>query len=172
MGEEYEFSLEEFSKDFQSFQSGSFSVNEDNSRFFIKTSNAGALDFNIIADNIPIHFSVPEEGNQWNLYNVLFINGTIWVTKNGNIIRQIASSAPERICVKFPSNNDTSWMVFNVCEDRESRSCDIQCPDCKKYENSTEYSKENVRKSSANIHSSWEVMLTIATFISLALGLY
>ncbi|CAH1380806.1 unnamed protein product, partial [Tenebrio molitor] len=80
---------------------------------------------------------------QWNLYNVLFINGTIWVTKNGNIIKQITSFAPERIYVKFPSNDNTSWMVFN----------------------------ENMRKSSANVHSSWKVMLTIATFISLARSL-
>jgi hypothetical protein len=131
MGEEYEFSLEEFSKDFQSFQSGSFFVNEDNVRFFSNSSIAGTLDFHIVTDKIPIHFSVAEEGNQWNLYNVLFINGTIWVTKNGNIIKQITSFAPERIYVKFPSNDNTSWMVFNVCEDGESRSCDIQCPACK-----------------------------------------
>jgi hypothetical protein len=88
-------------------------VNEDNLRFFIKTSDPGILDFNFVADNIPIHFSVPEEGNQWNLYSVLFINGTICVTKNGNIITQIPSSVPEKIYVKFPSNDDTLWMVFN-----------------------------------------------------------
>jgi hypothetical protein len=58
-----------------------------------------------------------------------------------------------------------------MCDDGGSRSCDIHCPACKKYENSTEYSKENMRKSSANVHSSWKVMLTIATFISLARSL-
>jgi hypothetical protein len=169
MHDEYEFSLEEFSQDFQSFQSGSFFVNEDNLRFFIKTPDPGILDFNLVADNIPIHFSVPEEGNQWNLYSVLFINGTICVTKNGNIITQIPSSVPEKIYVKFPSNDDTLWMVFNVCEDGGSRSCDIQCRACKKYEKSTELSQEIVKESSAKVHCSWKIMSTIATFISLRL---
>ncbi|XP_068900853.1 uncharacterized protein [Tenebrio molitor] len=51
-----------------------------------------------------------------------------------------------------------------------SNKCDALCTSdgCDKV---TGRCNENVRKSSANVHSSWKVMLTIATFISLARSL-
>jgi hypothetical protein len=74
---------------------------------------AGTLYFDLVIDNWPVQFSIPEEENHWNHYNVLPINDTVCVIRNGYIIKQIHSSAPEKIYAKISSSRDTSWIVFN-----------------------------------------------------------
>jgi hypothetical protein len=110
---EYENVTAKYSQDLLSFQSDAIYAEEDNLSFLIKSPIAGTLYFHLVIDNWPVRFSIPEEKNHWNHYNVLPINNTVCVIRNGYIIKQINSSAPEKISAKISSSRDTSWIVFN-----------------------------------------------------------
>jgi hypothetical protein len=67
----------------------------------------------------------------------------VCVIRNGYIIKQINSSAPEKICAKISSSRDTSWIVFNVCGTGKRKQCKIHTPTSKHQEHLIEYSLGN-----------------------------
>jgi hypothetical protein len=167
---EYENVTAKYSQDLLSFQSDAIYAEEDNLRFLIKSPIAGTLHFNLVIDNRPVRFSIPEEENHWNHYNVLPINNTVCVIRNGYIIKQINSSALEKIGAKISSSRDTSWIVFNVCGTGKRKQCKIHSPTSKHQKHLTEYSLENVPKASGSTGSCWSMVTIIAISSTVLFG--
>jgi 4-diphosphocytidyl-2C-methyl-D-erythritol kinase len=71
------------------------------------------------------------------------MNNTLFISKNGDILKKIQNFIPEEIIVKFKSN--TLWIILNVCGDEKNRRpCHIEHSNCWESENATaKYSQGN-----------------------------
>jgi hypothetical protein len=91
-----------------------------------------------------------EEGSRYNHYNILHLNNTVCIIKNGDVLKVVEGYAPKKIYLTFPSNRDTLHTFFKECGRETSRPCDIQCLTCKNVEISTGFSKEHVTEANVN----------------------
>jgi hypothetical protein len=81
-------------------------------RFTVETPLSDVLTFRLAVDDILRIFQIFQERKQRNDYNVLSVNNTIYIIKNGQVINETQSSILKEISVEFASSEDAFWTVF------------------------------------------------------------
>lgn len=82
-------------------------------RFTVETPLSDVLTFRLAVDDILRIFPIFQERKQTNDYNVLLVNNTIYIIKNGQVINETQSSTLKEISVEFASSEDVLWTVFD-----------------------------------------------------------
>jgi hypothetical protein len=91
----------------------SITTKEHNLRFTVETPLSDVLTFRLAVDDILRIFPIFQERKQTNDYNVLLVNNTIYIIKNGQVINETQSSTLKEISVEFASSEDVLWTVFD-----------------------------------------------------------
>ncbi|XP_068901182.1 uncharacterized protein [Tenebrio molitor] len=115
------------SLDLKFCKGSSITTKEDNLRFTIETPLSDVLTFHLAVDNILRIFPIFQERKQTNDYNVLSVNNTIYIIKNGQVINETESSTLKEISVEFASSEDVLWTVFDVRGNGSGKDLEVDC---------------------------------------------
>jgi hypothetical protein len=77
------------------------------------------------------------KGGQWNYYSILSNDKTVYVRKNGVIIKRYYNVVLQQITAKI-SSGDSSWKIWNVCGHGAVEPCKITCSNYGDFNNKTE----------------------------------
>jgi hypothetical protein len=77
------------------------------------------------------------KGGQWNYYSILSNDKTVYVRKNGVIIKRYYNVVLQQITAKI-SSDDSSWKIWNVCGHGAVEPCKITCSNYGDFNNKTE----------------------------------
>jgi hypothetical protein len=105
----------------------SITTKEDNLRFTVETPLSDVLTFRLAVDDILRIFQIFQERKQRNDYNVLSVNNTIYIIKNGQVINETQSSILKEISVEFASSEDAFWTVFIVRGNGSGKDLEVDC---------------------------------------------
>ncbi|KAJ3620900.1 hypothetical protein MTP99_004812 [Tenebrio molitor] len=89
----------------------SITTKEDNLRFTIETPLSDVLTFHLAVDNILRIFPIFQERKQTNDYNVLSVNNTIYIIKNGQNLHQVKTYFGQFLmCVEMEA--EKTWKLI------------------------------------------------------------
>jgi hypothetical protein len=102
------------------------SSTEDKLDFLLSSRNTNQLILILVHDGTSCVWSTSNEGDQWNSYSIISNDKTVYIRKNGDIIKRYYNVVLQQITAKI-SSDDSSWKIWNVCGHGTVQPCNITC---------------------------------------------
>ncbi|CAH1380831.1 unnamed protein product [Tenebrio molitor] len=162
--------------EFRYCSGGVISSTEDKLDFLLSSRNTSQLILILVHNGTSCVWPTSNKGDQWNSYSITSNDKTVYIRKNGDIIKRYYNVVLQQITAKI-SSDDSSWKIWNVCGHGTVQPCNITCSmyeddecerggSCKKcsiYEKG--HHEEKIKENSPNASGRNRLPLNIVVFL-------